>query len=229
MKTLVLHSGGLDSTCLLLRMLKYHPGNVGTVSVNYGQRHIRELEAASEIRVHLDINKHFELDLSSVGHLLKGSSQTDPNVEVPEGHYEAESMKLTVVPNRNMLMLAAAASVGIANGYDAIAFAAHAGDHAIYPDCRPSFLIAMQSALDEATGWVDLKDRVILLAPFISMTKHELLKDTAVVQEISFPWEMTWSCYKGVGDTHCGKCGTCVERKEAFRYAQVEDKTIYAA
>lgn len=237
MKVIVLHSGGLDSTCLLLRMLKYYPGNVATASVDYGQRHVCELSAAEMIRKELGITTHFKLDFSRIGPLLKGSSQTDLDVEVPEGHYAEESMKLTIVPNRNMLMLAAAASVGIANGYEGVAFAAHSGDHAIYPDCRPQFVMNMQLALDSAVGWDWAEDdgaapaanRFIILAPFINMTKAELLANT-IAEGIDFPWELTWSCYKGkhhMLDVHCGKCGTCVERKEAFRHANVEDKTQY--
>jgi 7-cyano-7-deazaguanine synthase len=214
--TLIL-SGGLDSTILLYWLRQYgHP--VQAVSVDYGQRHRKELSYASRHCQALDVPWSL-LDLSSVGKLLTGSSQTDPSVPVPDGHYEDASMKATVVPNRNMLMLAAAAAIAITNGGRIIAYAAHAGDHAIYPDCRPQFARALKRAL----ALCDYEP-VKLRAPFIKKTKAEIV---AIGHSLKVPMDRTWSCYKGK-DIHCGKCGTCVERIEAFKKAEVVDWTEYA-
>jgi 7-cyano-7-deazaguanine synthase len=156
--------------------------------------------------------------LPDLGDLLKGSSLTDDSVELPEGHYAEESMKATVVPNRNMILLALAGGYALSSGFDTIAYAAHAGDHFIYPDCRPEFAEAMEKALGLA-DWNDLS----LYRPFVDMTKADLVK---LGKELESPLGMTWSCYAGM-DIHCGKCGTCVERKEAFELAKVPDPTKY--
>ena len=136
----------------------------------------------------------------------------------PDGHYTDESMKATVVPNRNMLFLAVAASWAIAQGAAAVAYAAHAGDHAIYPDCRPEFVRAMSAALGLA-DWRQLE----LATPFINWDKGQIVRRGA---ELGVPFEKTWSCYRG-GTAHCGTCGTCVERREAFSQAGIADPTIY--
>jgi 7-cyano-7-deazaguanine synthase len=152
---------------------------------------------------------------------MGGSSQTDKSVPVPEGHYEEESMKQTVVPNRNMILLALAGAWAISTKSDAIAYAAHSGDHAIYPDCRPEFTEAMSDAL-RLCDWHEVK----LMRPFLyptPMSKADIVK---LGTSLGVPFELTWSCYKG-GEKHCGKCGTCVERVEAFQLAGVEDPTEY--
>jgi 7-cyano-7-deazaguanine synthase len=125
-------------------------------------------------------------------------------------------MAATVVPNRKLILLAVAAGYAASRGAGAVAYAAHAGDHAIYPDCRPEFVAAAENAILAGCG-------VELLAPFLTMTKAEIVKTGAVC---GFPFEFTWSCYKGL-EIHCGKCGTCVERREAFELAGVPDPTIY--
>ena len=129
-------------------------------------------------------------------------------------------MKATVVPNRNMMLLAVAAAVGIAEKAQAIAYAAHAGDHAIYPDCRPDFIIAMKGAL-ELCDW----NPVTLHTPYALWSKADIVREGAL---LGVPYHLTWSCYKG-GEKHCGRCGTCVERIEAFQKALVEDPTVYEA
>lgn len=217
MKTILIYSGGLDSTVLLFHLRDEGHG-VKALGIDYGQRHRRELDHAQGIAS--DIGVPFRVaDLSPLGPFLAGSSQTS-DLEVPEGHYADESMKLTVVPNRNMLMLSVAIAWAVSTKADAVAYAAHAGDHAIYPDCRPEFAKAM----DEAARLCDWSP-VELFRPFIGMTKADIVRRGA---ELAVPFEKTWSCYKGL-DAHCGKCGTCVERREAFKVSGVKDATQYAS
>lgn len=215
MKTYALLSGGIDSTVLVQELL-VQGDEVNAIAFDYGQRHQRELIAAQHVASHLGAHLDI-LDIGEVGALLRGSSQTDPQVNVPDGHYTDASMRVTVVPNRNMFMLSIAAAVAQAAGARFIAYAAHAGDHAIYPDCRPDFVVAMNAALREAGTEVNL------LAPFISLTKTDIVKRGHLY---GAPLELTWSCYRG-GRLHCGRCGTCVERREAFALAEVKDPTEY--
>ena len=216
MKAVVLFSGGLDSTVLASHLLS-QGAEVRLLSIDYGQRHAKELAHGEALAKHMNLPRK-SLLLPDLGDLLKGSSLTDDSVELPEGHYAEESMKATVVPNRNMILLALAGGYALSSGFDTIAYAAHAGDHFIYPDCRPEFAEAMEKALGLA-DWNDLS----LYRPFVDMTKADLVK---LGTELGTPLEMTWSCYAGM-DVHCGKCGTCVERKEAFELAKVHDPTKY--
>lgn len=216
MKAVVLFSGGLDSTVLASHLLS-QGAEVRLLSIDYGQRHAKELAHGEALAKHMNLPRK-SLLLPDLGDLLKGSSLTDDSVELPEGHYAEESMKATVVPNRNMILLALAGGYALSSGFDTIAYAAHAGDHFIYPDCRPEFAEAMEKALGLA-DWNDLS----LYRPFVDMTKADLVR---LGTELGTPLEMTWSCYAGM-DVHCGKCGTCVERKEAFELAKVHDPTKY--
>jgi 7-cyano-7-deazaguanine synthase len=129
-------------------------------------------------------------------------------------------MKSTVVPNRNMILLALAGGHALSLGFDTIAYAAHAGDHTIYPDCRPEFADSMNKALGLA-DWKDLN----LHRPYVEMTKSDIV---SLGDRLDAPLHLTWSCYAG-GEIHCGKCGTCVERKEAFELANIADPTKYEA
>ena len=216
MKAVVLFSGGLDSTVLASHLIS-KGAEVRLLSIDYGQRHAKELAHGEVLAKHMNLPRK-SLLLPDLGDLLKGSSLTDDSVELPEGHYAEESMKATVVPNRNMILLALAGGYALSSGFDTIAYAAHAGDHFIYPDCRPEFAEAMEKALGLA-DWNDLS----LYRPFVDMTKADLVR---LGTELGTPLEMTWSCYAGM-DVHCGKCGTCVERKEAFELAKVHDPTKY--
>ncbi len=216
MKTIIVFSGGIDSTVLLCHALA-NGHEVAALSVNYGQRHAKELDAAKAICAKLGV-EHRIADLTALREFLKGSSQTSGDVSVPHGHYAAENMKLTVVPNRNMILLAVAGAWAISKRFDSIAYAAHAGDHAIYPDCREEFVRPLADALWNA-DW----HQVTLERPFVLMTKADICK---VGAQLGAPFDLTWSCYEG-GERHCGKCGTCVERKEAFQIAGVEDPTQY--
>ena len=216
MKALVLFSGGLDSTVLAAQLLA-DGAETRLLSIDYGQRHAKELQQAEKIAEALGL-PHRILRLPDLGPLLGGSSLTDDQVELPEGHYAEASMKATVVPNRNMILLALAGGHALSLGFDTIAYAAHAGDHTIYPDCRPEFADAMESALGLA-DWENLS----LHRPFVNLSKTNLVKKGA---ELDAPFHLTWSCYAG-REKHCGKCGTCVERKEAFALAKVPDPTEY--
>ena len=216
MKAVVLFSGGLDST-VLVQQLIHDQASVRLLSINYGQRHKKELSHSSRIATSMNL-PHRILDLPDLAELLSGSSLTDSSVELPEGHYAEESMKSTVVPNRNMILLAMAAGYALSIDFDTVAYAAHAGDHTIYPDCRPVFADAMQNALQLA-DWKDLR----LHRPFVNLTKAELVRIGA---KLGAPLHLTWSCYAG-DESHCGRCGTCVERKEAFEVAKITDPTEY--
>jgi 7-cyano-7-deazaguanine synthase len=222
----VLLSGGLDSSILAAQLSQTKgPASVHALSVHYGQRHSRELEAASEVAAYLEIS-HRVVDLQGLRSLLN-SSQTSDDVPVPHGHYADPNMRLTVVPNRNMILLAIAAGYAISLteregiGPSTVYLANHAGDHAVYPDCRPEFTAAMNVAL----GLSHYTDSICQLdSPYKLKTKGEIIK--AYGQNLSPLYAMTWSCYEG-GRYHCGKCGTCVERKEAFLEAGVFDPTVY--
>jgi 7-cyano-7-deazaguanine synthase len=216
MKALVLFSGGLDSTVLAAQLLA-DGAETRLLSIDYGQRHAKELQQAEKIAEALGL-PHRILRLPDLGPLLGGSSLTDNQVELPEGHYAEESMKATVVPNRNMILLALAGGHALSLRFNTIAYAAHAGDHTIYPDCRPEFADAMENAL-ELADW----EKLFLHRPFVHLSKTDLVKKGA---ELDAPLHLTWSCYAG-REKHCGKCGTCVERKEAFALAKVPDPTEY--
>lgn len=217
-RSIVVFSGGLDSTCLLAKF-KDEGREVKCLSVDYGQRHRRELEQAAKICALLGV-EHRVADLSNLKPLLAGSSQTDDSVAVPHGHYAAENMKLTVVPNRNMLLIAVATAWAVSLKYDSVAYAAHAGDHAVYPDCREEFTKPLAEAMANA-DW----HKVELERPFLLFDKAEVAKlghlhggDAAMA--------LSYSCYEG-GEKHCGRCGTCCERLEAFEQAGLIDPTEY--
>jgi len=210
-----IYSGGMDSTVLLWSLVAQGRG-VRALTFDYGQRHVREIESASALAARAGV-PHTVVDLSSLRPLISRGSQTGDE-PVPEGHYEAESMKTTVVPNRNMVMLSVAAAHALAVGAPAVAFAAHGGDHAIYPDCRPDFVEALNLALSRC-DWGGVR----VEAPFLSVSKAEI---AALGADLGVPLSETWSCYKG-GLLHCGRCGTCVERREAFASAGLADLTGY--
>jgi len=217
MRIVLIYSGGLDSTVLLYK-LRAEVHEVLTLSVDYGQRHRHEVDQASLICKMLGV-EHQVADLSALRPLLGGSSQTD-DFAVPHGHYAEESMKLTIVPNRNMLMLAVAGAWAISRKADSIAYAAHAGDHAIYPDCREEFVAALDTALGLA-DWYAVK----IIRPFVKLSKADIVLMGVALR---VPFGMTYSCYEGVPGVHCGECGICVERREAFEVAGVDDPTKYA-
>ena len=190
------------------------------LAFDYGQRHKRELEyarlCAETLGADFDV-----VDIRGVGRLLSGSALTD-DVEVPHGHYAAENMAVTVVPNRNAIMLSIAYGAAVSEEAALVAAAMHTGDHYVYPDCRPEFteaFAAMQEKAVEGFGHEDLT----LYTPFIDGGKAAIVE---VGARLGVPYEQTWSCYEG-GEVHCGLCGTCNERKEAFELAGVPDPTEY--
>jgi 7-cyano-7-deazaguanine synthase len=217
-KLVIVYSGGLDST-VLLATKRLEGNDVRALSVNYGQRHSRELDCAARVCATLGV-PHVVVDLSSMRQLLTGSSQTDDSVPVPHGHYAEENMKLTVVPNRNMVLLAVAGAWAIAQKCDAIAYAAHAGDHAIYPDCREEFVGPFAAAL-AAADW----HKVEVERPFLKLSKTNIV-EIGGASGLGLEMAMSYSCYEGK-ELHCGLCGTCQERRVAFRDAGVIDQTPY--
>ncbi len=219
MKAIAIVSGGMDSVTLA-HVLKSEGYDLHLLSFNYGQRHSKELEYAKRCAEVLGAQWSL-VDLSTVAPLMAGSALTD-STPVPDGHYAAENMRITVVPNRNAVMLAIAYAAAVSEQAEAVAIGVHSGDHFIYPDCRPEFVQAFDTMERLATrGHSALGLR--LYAPFVAMSKGDIVR---VGTALGVDYSVTWSCYKG-GAVHCGTCGTCVERKEAFELAGVIDPTIY--
>jgi 7-cyano-7-deazaguanine synthase len=213
-------SGGLDSTTMAYS-LRAQGHALTAISFDCGQRHRKELEFAERVAADLEAEwTLIDLHAAGISGILTGSALTDETVTVPDGHYADESMRITVVPNRNAIMLSIACALAVTREAGAVAFGAHTGDHFIYPDCRPEFVRAFESMVNVA---VEGLAHIEILAPFLSMTKTDIVKLGA---ELSVPFERTWSCYKG-GALHCGRCGTCFERREAFTQAHVADPSAY--
>jgi 7-cyano-7-deazaguanine synthase len=207
----------MDSVTLLYH-LRSQGYEVHALSFDYGQRHKKELDYARGICAELGV-PHYVVDLSSVNVLLKGSSLTD-DIDVPEGHYAEPTMKQTVVPNRNMIMLSIAVGHAVSIEAEAVFFGAHAGDHAIYPDCRKEF-VEVLSAVCQIANYHPVR----IEAPFIDMDKGDI---AIRGKELGVPYNRTWTCYKGL-ERHCGKCGACAERIEAMAKAGVvEPENFYA-
>lgn len=209
-------SGGLDSTTLLFAMLREFE-QVRAIAFDYGQRHRCELRAAHLVAQAAGVPL-ITVEMPQLGTLFSGSALTDTTVDVPHGHYSDESMKQTVVPNRNMIFLSIAAGYAISQRARVVAFGGHSGDHTIYPDCRPEFVSALKEAIRIA-DWHSVE----LIAPFANLSKSEICK---LGKGLHVPFSLTWSCYEGA-EHHCGKCGTCVERIEAFQLAEIPDPTVY--
>jgi 7-cyano-7-deazaguanine synthase len=213
-------SGGLDSTTMAYQ-LRAQGYSINAISFDYGQRHRRELAFAEQVAADLDAPwTLIDLHAAGITDILTGSALTDGSVSVPDGHYADESMRITVVPNRNAIMLSIASALAVTREAGAVAFGAHAGDHFIYPDCRPEFVRAFEGMVNIA---VEGLASIEILAPFLAMTKTDIVR---LGNELKVPFERTWSCYKG-GELHCGTCGTCYERREAFAQAHVADPTAY--
>lgn len=210
-------SGGLDSTTLLYH-LRAEGHSLRALSVDYGQRHARrELDCAGRIAADLGFEWR-RLDLTSLVDFFGSNALTDAVRGIPTGAYSADSMALTVVPNRNMILHSVALSWAIATGATAVAFGAHGGTYAPYPDCRPAFAEAMT-----AVARVCHETSLEVWAPFVGWSKADIVARGA---ELGVPFGRTWSCYRG-GAVHCGVCGTCVDRRAAFEGAGVPDPTVY--
>lgn len=210
----IIVSGGMDSITLLYdRKDEIALG----ISFDYGSNHnAREIPFAKMHCERLGI-KHITINLDFMHQYFK-SSLLDGAGAIPEGHYADDNMKSTVVPFRNGIMLAIAIGIAESNNLDQVFIANHGGDHTIYPDCRPEFINAIDAAATAGTY-----NNVKVIAPYTKITKSDIAR---IGKRLGIDYAETWSCYKG-GEVHCGKCGTCVERKEALAEAGIEDKTIY--
>ena len=216
MKVCVLLSGGMDSVTVLYEAMRSHDV-VACLSFDYGSKHNAKEIPFAKLHVERHGIPHHVVELDFMDKLFK-SDLLKSGGDIPEGHYAEESMKQTVVPFRNGIMLAVATGFAESVEAEGVVIAAHSGDHAIYPDCREPFMQAMGDAMQHGT-YVDME----LLRPFIDKDKAAIAKRG---EELGIDFTETWSCYKG-GDIHCGVCGTCVERREAFQLAGIEDTTEY--
>jgi len=214
-KVVTIFSGGMDSFTLLNQLVA-EGKDVLALSFNYGQRHRKELQCAAKVCTQLCI-PHKSVDITSINTLLGGSSLTD-DIAVAEGHYATETMKSTVVPNRNMILLSLAIGYAVSLKAEAVYYGAHGGDHAIYPDCRPPFVEKMHEVSLLANY-----EPVAVKAPYLSMTKIDILRAGLAM---NLDYTDTWTCYNGRAKA-CGKCGSCVERLEAFELNGVVDPLPY--
>ncbi len=225
MKALVLFSGGVDSTtCLAMAIRSFGKDNVISLSVSYGQKHEKELEAAKNIIAYYDI-RGLTLDLTNVFAYSNCSLLSHSNQDIPQKSYLEQFREnrgnpvSTYVPYRNGIFLSVAAGIALSNECNTIYYGAHLDDAAgnAYPDCSRAFLEGMSEAIYEGSG-----RKLRLTAPFINLNKAQIV---ARGLELSVPYELTWSCYEGK-DTPCGKCGTCLDRQIAFESNHVSDPAV---
>ncbi len=211
MKALLIYSGGMDSTTLLH---EYRQDIALAVTFDYGSKHgAREIACAVDNCRRLGV-RHLVIPLSFMGQYFK-SSLLQGGEDIPEGSYADENMRSTVVPFRNGIMLAVAAGLAESYGLDTVLLANHSGDHAIYPDCRPEFVAAFDEAVRTGTY-----EGIRVVSPYCHLSKRDIALRG---KDLGVDYSRTYSCYKG-GEKHCGKCGTCVERKEALAGF---DPTVY--
>lgn len=210
----IILSGGMDSVTLLYN---HHQSIKLAITFDYGSNHaLKEIECAKIHTKRLGI-EHIIIPLEFIKHYFK-SSLLEGAEAIPEGHYADANMKSTVVPFRNGIMLSIACGIAESRGLERVLIANHSGDHAIYPDCRAEFIDSMSRAM-----YYGSYNHIQIEAPYTRISKGEIAK---IGKRLGIDYSETWSCYKG-GEKHCGKCGTCVERKEALAYAGIEDKTQY--
>ncbi|TDP00012.1 7-cyano-7-deazaguanine synthase QueC [Marinomonas balearica] len=214
-KAVVVYSGGMDSFTVLNKAVR-EGKEVYALSFNYGQKHSKELIVAASVCKDLGV-PHKVVDISAINELMAGSSLTDA-IDIPEGHYAEDSMKSTVVPNRNMVLLSMAIAYAVSLEAPEVYYGAHSGDHHIYPDCRPEFVNAMNNVSKIANY-----QSVEIVTPFLSSSKGDILKAGL---EMGLNYENTWTCYNG-REKACGKCGACTERLEAFSEQQATDPLLY--
>lgn len=212
--SILIVSGGMDSITLLY---DFKDRIALGVSFSYGSNHNAKEIPFAEYHCKLLGIPHIVIDLAFMPKYFR-SSLLEGGDAIPEGHYADDNMKSTVVPFRNGIMLSIAAGIAESHNLNYVMMANHGGDHAIYPDCRPTFVEAMSKATQEGTY-----PGIQILAPYTDITKADIaMKGKA----LGIDYTKTWSCYKG-GEHHCGKCGTCVERREALAAAGIADETIY--
>lgn len=226
MKALVLSSGGIDSTTALgIAVQNYGHDNVVALSMSYGQKHDKEIEAAKKVANYYDVEL-LSLDLSKIFEYSNSSLLKQSTEEIPKESYSTqieetngEKPVSTYVPFRNGLFLSTAASIALSKECSVIYYGAHSDDAAgfAYPDCSDVFNNAMNTAIYEGSG-----HQLKIEAPFINMNKAQVIKKGI---ELDVPYELTWSCYEG-GDKPCGKCGTCIDRAAAFKANGIEDPAI---
>lgn len=216
-KVVVIYSGGMDSFTVLHNAIRAGH-EVFALSFNYGQRHVKELVCAQAVCQELGIH-HKIVDISAINQLIGGSSLTS-DIEVPEGHYAADTMKSTVVPNRNMILLSLAVGYAVSLDAQAVYYGAHSGDHFIYPDCRPEFVQKMHDVCQIANY-----EPIAIVSPYLEHTKIDILRDGLAM---GLDYSKTWTCYNG-REKACGKCGSCQERLEAFALNDAVDPLPYEA
>ncbi len=219
-KAVIIASGGVDSSTLLYKAVS-EGFQVYALTFIYGQRHLKEIKSAEKISSVLGV-EHKVVDISSMNTLLQGSALTDPSIDVPEVPETAEhydTLKSTIVPNRNAIFLSIAIGYATSLGADHVFFGAHFSDRGVYPDCRKEFVLAFQESERLATDNPDL----VIDAPFVEVDKSEIVR---LGSELGVPFEHTWTCYRG-GELHCGVCSSCRERKRAFAESGVLDPTGY--
>lgn len=212
--SVIILSGGLDSTTLLYEEQKRI---ALAITFNYGANHnARETACARRHCAHLGI-EHMVIDLAFIGQHFR-SALTSGADAIPDGQYDDQNMHSTVVPFRNGIMLSVACGMAESRGLKRVLIANHGGDHAIYPDCRPQFVAAMDAAMRAGTY-----DGVTLAAPYTDISKADIIRRGA---KLGIDYADTYSCYRGA-EQHCGTCGTCTERRQAFAEAGINDPTSY--
>ncbi len=214
-KVVVIYSGGMDSFTVLNKAIADGKSPLA-LSFDYGQRHKKELDYAARVCKELGV-PHKIVDISAINTLIGGSALTD-DIDVPEGHYEEPSMKQTVVPNRNMILLSMAVGYAVSEEAREVYYGAHSGDHAIYPDCRPEFVQKMNDVCQIANY-----EAITIVTPYLDVSKTAILTDGLAM---GLDYGKTWTCYNG-REKACGKCGACQERLEAFRDNGATDPLAY--
>jgi len=214
-KVVVVFSGGMDSYTVLHKAFR-EGFEVLPLTFNYGQKHNKEIEYAKHACIALGVIPKI-VDITAINQLLTGSSLTS-DIEMPEGHYADDNMKSTVVPNRNMILLSLAVGYAVSSDANKVFYGAHAGDHEIYPDCRPEFVENMNSVCAIANY-----EPVEIVTPYLALNKTDILREGLAM---GLDYGRTWTCYNG-REKACGKCGSCVERLEAFSENQMSDPLDY--
>jgi 7-cyano-7-deazaguanine synthase len=216
----IIASGGIDSTTLLYKLI-HDRYQLRALTFLYGQKHLKETNFATNIYKNLSLEYKI-VDISGIKDLISGSALTDVNVnipEVPETMDYYDTLKSTIVPNRNSIFLTLAVAYAQQLNCNIIFYGAHHSDRGVYPDCRKEFIESFEHSQRLAND----NDKIKIMAPFVDMDKAEIVK---IGNKLAVPYDKTWSCYKGL-ELHCGQCSSCRERKRAFRQSGIEDPTVY--